>query len=168
MSERLALWLIRPLLTSLWGALFLSIVAAPYFATHSHPGLSSFLYLAFSPMCHQLPARCFTLMGASWAVCQRCSGIYFGLLVGSILPRMDFASSPRRRKFVLAATASLALDALMPLSGVWGNTQVSRSASGFLFGIALSMVFLEGLAELLPGRLRCWPARSSKVEGVMP
>jgi uncharacterized membrane protein len=153
MSERMALLTIRALLIALSGSLFLSIVAAPYLATHARPGLAALVYLVFSPICHQNPARSFVLVGASWAVCQRCSGIYFGLFVGSLLPPIRRVFPPPSRKMVLAATAPLALDACLPLIGIWENTPASRFVSGCLFGTVLSMLLLEGLAESLRSHL---------------
>jgi uncharacterized membrane protein len=160
----------RLLLISLSGAFALSIIAAPFFARHAHPLLAALLYLFFSPFCHQMPQRSFALQGFSWAVCNRCAGIYFGLFAGSLLPLRWWASSlsvKRRRTLVLVAAAPLLLDVTLPYAGLWTNTSASRFASGLLFGGMMMALLLPGAAEFLctigsrpPAR-----SRSSQPEG---
>ena len=167
MFERLVFSPVRAVLILLWGGIALSIVAAPYLATHSYPGTAAFLYLGFSPVCHQLPARSFKLMGACWAVCQRCSGIYVGLFAGSFLPCINRVIPPKPRKLVFVATALLTLDALLPLIGIWNSTTVTRFVTGLFFGTMLSMLLLAGMTEFLRERVRQRkPFRSSSIEGV--
>ncbi len=157
---------IRTFLILIWGLLCLSIVAAPYLAAHHCPAVAAFLYFFYSPVCHQLPGRSFKLMGASWAVCQRCSGIYFGLLAGSLLPAFNGALPPLRRTLVLAATAPLALDALLPMIGIWISSPASRFSTGLLFGTMLSTLLLSGITEFVNVRCGPNPARSPSTEGV--
>ncbi len=81
----------RLLLAILWGTICLLIIAAPLIAANSNSLLSSFIYLFFSPACHQLPARSFAILGYPWGVCQRCAGIYLGLLAAALFsPRFCF------------------------------------------------------------------------------
>ncbi len=140
------------LLISLSGFLSLSIVGAPLLARHEHPLLSAFLYLFFSPVCHQMPQRSFALQGMSWAVCHRCAGIYFGLFAGSLLPFRWWISSlsiERRRIWVLVATIPLLLDVTVPYVGLWTNTAQSRLITGLIFGIMLMTLLLPGAADFL-------------------
>jgi uncharacterized membrane protein len=144
----------RILLPLLWGGLSAAFLAAPLLHARGHFGAAALLNALFSPVCHQDPGRSFTFCGQPWAVCHRCSGIYFGLFLGSLLPfeLSVILDSPRRRRFcVLLATLPLLLDALMPLSGIWLNTPVSRLATGLLFGIMISSLLGPGLGELLGG-----------------
>ncbi len=81
----------RLLMAVLWGMICLMVFAAPFLAAHSHSLLSSFVYLFFSPVCHQLPARSFAMLGHPWGVCQRCAGMYLGLFTASLFfPRFCF------------------------------------------------------------------------------
>jgi uncharacterized membrane protein len=144
----------RPILCGLWCSVCLAIVAAPYLSSHGRPGLAALMYLFFSPICHQNPGRSFALAGFSWAVCQRCTGIYFGFFAASLLPTYDRWTArirQTRRILVLIATAPLLLDALLPVIGIWENIPATRFASGFLFGAVISMLLLEGITELLNG-----------------
>ncbi len=147
----------RSLNLLLWGSVSTAIVAAPLLAARSEPGFASVIYIVFSPVCHQRPGRCFTMGGYSWAVCQRCSGIYIGLFLASLLPilRRFFAQFPiGRRVWVLAATAPLALDALLPATGIWTNTAATRFGTGLLFGVMLSTLLVAGFDEIIGRRLK--------------
>jgi uncharacterized membrane protein len=134
------------------GGLSLLIIAAPYLAARSHPAVATFVYLLFAPVCHQSTGRSFALDGYSWAVCHRCTGIYLGIFLASLLPPRLFAalqSSLPRRIWVVGATVPLVLDALLPIAGFWTNTPWSRFSSGLLFGTMLSTLLLPGIMELL-------------------
>jgi len=142
----------RPALVSLWAALAVTVVAAPLLASHSHSLLAAALYLLLSPACHQDPARSFFLAGYPLAVCHRCSGIYFGLLVSAVFAsRVPSAlvSCSQRRIRVALGTLPLLIDALLPLTGIWTNTPWSRFVTGFAFGAMLSSLLVPGVSELL-------------------
>jgi uncharacterized membrane protein len=134
------------------GALSLFIVGAPWLASHAYRGPAEFLYLFFSPVCHQMPQRSFALRGMPWAVCHRCAGIYIGLFAGSLLPlrwRASAFPAERRRTWVLAASGPLLLDVVLPYAGLWSSTAASRFLTGFVFGVMLMTLLLPGTGEIL-------------------
>ncbi len=158
-------------LIALTGGLSLSIVGAPFFSAHGRPLLGAALYVLFSPICHQLPQRSFSLCGYAWAVCQRCSGIYFGMFAcAMLLPARWWGSSlhaGRRRVWALAAAAPLLADALLPQVRLWTSTPATRFATGALFGVMLTTLLLPGITEFLRA-LRMRPrtcAHSTDTEG---
>jgi uncharacterized membrane protein len=141
-----------------WAGLCAGIVAAPLLAAGSHSLPGGLLYLSFAQVCHQIPERSFFLRGHPIAVCHRCAGIYFGLLLGSLLGGKIFLfvlEPSRRRWWVAACVVPLAVDALAPATGLWANTMLTRSATGALFGIMVSSLLKAAAAELFdPGRHR--------------
>lgn len=142
---------IRATLAALWAFVCVAILAAPILQARGHVFASSMFYALFAPVCHQNPARSFTIFGHSWAVCQRCSGIYLGLFLASWVPfEMNgiLDSISRRRIWVLCGTAPLILDVFLQSAGLWTNTPVSRFITGLLFGIMLSSLAVPALAEL--------------------
>ena len=142
----------RILLTVLWAALCAAFLGAPLLEASGHFRAAAILYAFFSPICHQDPARSFTLSGCQWAVCHRCSGIYFGLLLASLLPfkLTALVDQPRRRRlWVLCATIPLLLDVFMPLAGFWTNTPVSRFATGLIFGAMLSSLLVPAVGDFI-------------------
>ncbi len=142
---------LRAILALLWGGVCAGILAAPALAARGHSLAAALLYSLFSPICHQSSARCFSLLGRQWAVCQRCSGIYFGLLVASFLPHeLSIIREPRgRRIWVACATAPMLLDVFMQFTGFWAGTAACRFASGLLFGLMLSSLLAPALVESL-------------------
>lgn len=99
----------------------------------------------FDPVCHQLPARSPFLGGVQLAVCDRCLGIYLGLVVG-----VATVGGARRlwrwmgrydRYLFLGSLVPMGIDWAGPLLGLWANGPVSRALTGLLFGsIAASFV----------------------------
>jgi uncharacterized membrane protein len=137
-------------LAVLWGFVCAMIFAAPVLAAHSFHFLSASVYIFFSRICHQIPARCFLISCHPLAVCHRCSGIYFGLLAGSLITIHSLHRSPqRRRNWLIAAIIPLSIDALLPYAGLWASTPASRFITGFLFGVVSSQILARGLAEFL-------------------
>jgi uncharacterized membrane protein len=140
----------RTLAAVAWGALCAIILAPPILMSAGLPVAAAAVYLFFSPICHQLPARSFALLGFPLAVCHRCFGIYLGLFLGSLIPNPWMHRSPAiRRYWVLAATAPLALDALLPCCGLWVNTGVSRFVTGLCFGIPIASLLVRGIGEFI-------------------
>jgi uncharacterized membrane protein len=143
---------IRASLLFFWGGVCAAFISAPWLKACGHFFAASMFRAIFSLICHQDPARSFTLLGHPWAVCHRCSGIYFGLFLPSLLPLQWNAvvHLPRyRRAWVIAATTPLLLDVLLPLAGLWDNTPASRLVTGVIFGCMLSSLLASALAEFM-------------------
>ncbi len=126
-------------------------VLAPYAASHSHTIGAAWLYVLFSPFCHQIGDRSFHLAGHAWAVCHRCSGIYLGALVaalGSFWRQSDWRGNPDK-KWVYVGIMPILLDAGLDAAGFWANSPMSRFVSGALFGALLSPLLLAGISEFV-------------------
>src|SRR5688572_28452850 len=61
------------------------IIAAPVAVANGHSAIAFNIYLPFSYLCHQIPARYFYFAQHPLAVCSRCTGIYAGFLLGIII-----------------------------------------------------------------------------------
>ena len=135
-----------------WGCVCLAFISAPLLEAGGGRLAGGMLRAFFSLICHQDAARCFTLLGHPWAVCHRCSGIYFGLFLFSLLPlqwNVIVDEPVVRRVWVVAAAIPLLLDALLPFAGLWVNTAASRLATGGLFGCMLSSLLVPALADVV-------------------
>jgi hypothetical protein len=124
------------LATTIW---CLAIVAAPIF--HLTP-----IYLAFSAICHQLPARSWHIHGESLAACIRCTAIYFGFLAGLLA-----LSKPNARWFTIAAGITAA-EWLLAFAVF--DSAILRTLSGILLGASAAPIVRTGLEEMFARRVR--------------
>jgi uncharacterized membrane protein len=141
--------------TLLWCAL---IVLAPICRASGSPALKSvgdLLYALFGPICHQIDARSFHVLGAPLAVCSRCSSVYFGFLFGVLLYPLVFGPGRyvQRGRWVLAlALAPMLVDVFVDVLGVHESTMFTRAITGGWFGLLapLSIVpaAVRGLEEI--------------------
>ena len=143
-------------LAGIWGLLCLAAFSAPLLLASSFPVAAAFCYFPFSHFCHQNPERSFFIMQYPMALCHRCSGIYLGLFLGmisaKIFRRIRWRPNSLRahRAQVLVAVIPLALDALLPFTGLWHGTWLSRFLTGIVFGCLIAPVLVKALAELIP------------------
>jgi uncharacterized membrane protein len=122
--------------TTVW---CLAILAAPLF--HFTP-----IYLFFSAICHQLPARTWNLHGEPLAVCIRCTGIYFGFLAGLVT-----LSRPNARLFMIALAITAAE---WILAFVFFDSEILRVLSGILLGASAAPIVRKGVEEMFTRRVR--------------
>jgi uncharacterized membrane protein len=140
----------RILVAGTWGVFCAMILAAPILLSCSLDRAASVLYFTFSIFCHQIPDRSFSFLGYSLPVCHRCSGIYLGLLLGSLIENRFAHRSPQaRRKWVLAACAPMLFDAILSYSALWHGSGNLRFLTGLWFGCLISTLLVRGVGEFL-------------------
>ena len=131
------------------------------------PEVRAVLMQAFAPLCHQMPARSPHVDGVALAVCDRCMGIYGGLVLGmglaaSVRLLATWAMPTRVSDGTLARSATTVLlgalvpigvdwlgpmiSAWTPLAG-WGNTPLSRALTGALLGAAGGALLMFSIAK---------------------
>jgi len=123
------------------GSLFVLALLPPFLPVEWH----SVARQCFGPVCHQWPGRSPQIGGVPIAVCDRCSGIYLGLVAG--VAATGWGRYPWRvlgangRYLLLGAVVPLGLNWVGPVLGVWGSGPVDRALTGLVFGaIAASYV----------------------------
>jgi len=104
----------------------------------SPEGRAAVMHL-FAPVCHQIPVRSPFLGGIQLALCDRCTGIYLGLVIGVAtvggahwlwrrLGRYD-------RYLFLGSLVPMGIDWGGPVLGLWASGPVSRALTGLVFGV---------------------------------
>lgn len=144
-------------------ALMSLILGAPLAITAGHPFLGLTIYKTFSYFCHQDPERSFFIAGHQFAVCARCTGIYSGFTIATLL--YPLVRSLRQidappRKWLFLGAAPLAIDFAVGYLGIWENTHSSRFATGALLGAVAVFYVMPGLMDL---SLREWGTKSNRL-----
>ncbi|MBP7707708.1 MAG: DUF2085 domain-containing protein [Candidatus Aminicenantes bacterium] len=149
-----AVWIATALAAVIWLGL---AVLAPWLAARGSAPAARIVYALFSPVCHQLPGRCFALFGRPMAVCGRCLGIYAGFAAGTLvypfIRGFRPAALPSARMFALALLP-MAVDGLAGVIGLWRSPIGVRAATGFVWGALLPYYFVPGVADAISARRR--------------
>jgi len=157
----LGMWLIAALGSV---ALMSFILGAPLLISAGHPFWGLTIYRTFSYFCHQIPERSFFIAGHQFAVCARCTGIYSGFAIATIL--YPLVRSLRQidappRKWLFLGAAPLAIDFAVGYLGIWENTHSSRFATGALLGAVAVFYVMPGLMDL---SLREWGTKRTRAQ----
>lgn len=127
---------------------------APIFASRGS-SLAGLIYSVFSPICHQIPSRCFVLFEYPMAVCSRCLGIYLGFFIGTVLfpfvKGFSKISIPKTEVFVLV-TLPLAIDTAGNFFSFWMTPGWFRLVLGVVWGLILPFFFIPGVWEAVVSR----------------
>lgn len=111
----------------------------------------------FGPVCHQWPGRSPQIAGVPIAVCDRCIGIYLGLVAG--VAATGWGRYPwgvlgtYGRYLLLGSLVPLGLNWIGPVLGLWGSGPVGRALTGLIFGgVAASYVMNQLLRRVARAR----------------
>ena len=123
----------------------LLIVLAPYLMSIDQDFVANLIYLLFSPSCHQLPERSFFLFGYKLAVCARCTSIYFGFLVTSLIyplfKKVDDRETPGKWLLIFSLIP-MGLDGGIQLLTRYESTNLIRAITGGIFGLILPLYII--------------------------
>lgn len=142
------IWSVAFFVVFLW--VFL-ILLAPISEATGLTSVSNPVYAFFSYICHQIPSRSFHLENHAFAVCSRCFGVYFGLLLGFVvypLFRSVYETEPLPRFWLFAAMIPIGIDWLLGVFDIWENTHVSRFITGLILGAACAVYIIPALVEI--------------------
>ena len=132
--------------------MFLSLIfVAPLASATNHQTIAQGIYRPFASLCHQMPERSFFIAGHKLAVCARCTGLYVGFaLITLLYPfiRPVHVISAPERKWLLMSAMPMAVDFSLTFFGLWENTHTSRFLTGFLLGGVAVIYVMPGVAEL--------------------
>ncbi|MDQ3181895.1 MAG: DUF2085 domain-containing protein [Acidobacteriota bacterium] len=146
--QAFVVWSISAFLAVVW---ILMILLAPVAEANNLTGISSPIYTFFSYFCHQMPVRSFYLENHVFAVCSRCFGVYFGLLLGFLVypffrPIEEIEPIPRFWLFL--ALVPMGVDWTLGFFDIWENTHLSRFLTGLVLGTACAIFIVPALVEL--------------------
>ena len=113
--------------------------------------VSAFLYNFYSKNCHQEDSRSFHILGNELGVCSRCTMIYFGFLLSTIIypfvKRLNNFQLPAVW-ILLAGAFFVGIDAGLDMFDIWKNTFLSREITGSILGLILPFFIIPGSLRL--------------------
>ncbi|PKP54305.1 MAG: hypothetical protein CVT90_01980 [Candidatus Altiarchaeales archaeon HGW-Altiarchaeales-3] len=132
------------------------IFTAPYAAylgeeNTTYLTISKFNYNFLHPVCHQKPERSFFIYGHQLGVCARCTGIYIGMLILTLLyplVRNINNNSTPSKYYLIASLIPIGLDGVTQLIGLRESTNEVRFITGFIFGGILIFYLIPVFNEL--------------------
>lgn len=142
------IYLIFLITVCLWCSL---VLIAPLLGKFEHRFSSGLIYLFFSKICHQIPERSFFIFGKQLAVCSRCTGLYFGFLLGAILYPFIFKLNRiwiPSWKYLLLASIPVAIDILIRTFRIAENTFASRFTTGLILGAITVLFVVPGILSI--------------------
>lgn len=151
MNSSRRIYLVFLILVVVWCSLILAAPLLQSFSETTQP-VASVVYRFFSRICHQLDERSFLLAGEKWAVCIRCSAIYFAFLIGlccyPFFKRFDNRAIPSL-SWLVAATVPMLIDVGFSVMGIHESTSATRLITGAVFGVVLPLFILPLLVDAI-------------------
>ena len=109
------------------------------------------IYFIFSPLCHQISERSFHIFEFQLAVCSRCTGIYLGLFIGTILYPFIFSIKRQRIpsfKLFILFSFPMGIDVFGNILNFWISPGIIKALTGFIFGIILPFYLIPGIMDI--------------------
>lgn len=133
------------LLMSIWYAGIFSNVFLPNNWSKAFPGI--FLNKTYSIVCHQKASRSLKINGETLEVCSRCTGIYTGGLIFSILALLISGMRPGSKNLLLLSMLPMAADVLFFSAGFYDYSRWMAFATGLILGSVSILYIFKGIEE---------------------
>src|SRR5260221_5736046 len=96
--------------------------------------------MLFRLVCHGIPSRCLLLFGVPMPICARCTAIYGGLIVGTLLSGLLPEMRETTARIIVALSAlPMAIDGGTQLIRLPEITNALRLETGLVAGIAIAL-----------------------------
>ena len=115
----------------------------------SFASLYPYLKILYSHVCHQQPEKTLSIEGHNLLVCSRCTGIYLGSLLSSLILLFVSVIKVSKIKYFIFATILMLIDVILYSIGVYSYSKELALFSGILFGIAGIAYIYNGVQILL-------------------
>ena len=103
----------------------------------------------YSGVCHQIDYKSFSSFGYHFHVCARCSGIYLGVLIGSILSLFYYNHKHLKIRYLYFAALPLIFDVLFQSMDFLPYIKISAFATGLIFGFTVFVFFLSAIENYI-------------------
>lgn len=114
------------------------------------------LNMIYSRVCHQNPAKLIYLNQAHTLVCARCTGIYSGALLSSIVLLSTLPKFRTSTRILIISSIPMICDIILYISGAYQYSHYIAFFTGALFGTICFFYIFQGInlliSELRTGR----------------
>lgn len=147
------------ILTTIWCLLVISPVIVGD-SNHFSQSYTNASYSFFGKVCHQYDSRSLHLNEHKFAVCARCSGIYFGFMAGLLIFASLFKSIKIKNPalYLFFISIPMIIDILLNYFGIYTSNLFTRTGSGLIFGILSTLIiyptYQQAFYELYNKHLR--------------
>ncbi|GEM_PF-274669 len=127
------------------------ILATPVLASFGGTSgdIADILYRLYGVVCHQFDSRSFHMYDHSFAVCIRCTAIYFGFFGSIIFVRSGVHFKGGRHHWIVGAALPMFIDALFDTVGIFPSSTVSRLITGGIFGFGMAIVLVDSVLDAI-------------------
>lgn len=108
-----------------------------------------FQKMLYSNVCHQDINKTFTCNDTPFLVCARCTGIYFGAFISSIIILFGNFRLSFRTKYLYLFSIPILLDVIFYSSGIYHYNKYFASLTGLLFGCSIFLYILSAIEYFL-------------------
>ncbi len=100
-----------------------------------------FLKKIYSQVCHQDPLKSIYISGQKLEVCARCTGIYAGSFISSIVVLFFPKIKPQSVKFLFISMVPMAADVFLYSTGVYNYSKWIAFSTGLILG-SVSILYI--------------------------
>lgn len=111
--------------------------------------LNHFFAIFYSPICHQSPERCIVINDIALLICARCSGIFFGALIISLLSLFYWKKRNPPVKYIFISFFPLLLDVFLVMLGLYNYSKTISFITGLVFGSTIFLYILHTIENNL-------------------
>ena len=103
-----------------------------------------FLNKFYSLVCHQNPNKTFILNGNELEVCARCTGIYFGAFLFSILTFVFPVPEIKSKNLLIAGMIPMLIDVVFYSTGIYSYSKAIAFSTGLILGsVCILYIFVS-------------------------
>lgn len=145
MNRRRIDWLLFLLITIWYSGIFIY-----FFLLFFPPLVYAFPFVnhLYSLVCHQNPAKLITIYDGHTLVCARCTGIYSGVFLISLISLFTTKINIESRKLFYISLIVLLLDVLMTTFKIYEYSKLVAFSTGIFFGGVIFLYFRSALNKL--------------------
>jgi len=156
-NQRKRLLILSPIYFVLVSILLISFIA-PYLESRRLPISESF-YGLLKPLCHQWPTRCIWVFGSNTALCSRCLGIYFALLMTALYFGIKGSTRIFWKTAIILNLPAL-IDGYTQMRGWRSSNNLLRLGTGLLAGIGVGVCLFPIYLEAMSHIRKLWEKKS--------